>query len=172
MPVRARPVAVRPAPCDRDCSPSAVFAPPVSDDLVRRDRDSRLVGATSRHTWTSNYRMATYPELRTAPVGCHGVGAGIRPSENRSKKMVQELTHFVGGKRVPGTSDKFGDVYDPNTGEVQSRVPLADKAEPEAIIANAVDAQREWAAFNPQKRARVLMKFLQLVQLEMDSLAR
>ncbi|MGW5075987.1 aldehyde dehydrogenase family protein, partial [Rhodococcus sp. NPDC004095] len=86
--------------------------------------------------------------------------------------MVQELTHFVGGKRVPGTSDKFGDVYDPNTGEVQARVPLADKAETEAIIANAVDAQREWAAFNPQKRARVLMKFLQLVQEEMDSLAR
>ncbi len=86
--------------------------------------------------------------------------------------MVQELSHFVGGKRVPGASNKFGDVYDPNTGEVQARVPLADKAETEAIIANAVEAQREWALFNPQKRARVLMKFLQLVQEEMDSLAR
>lgn len=63
--------------------------------------------------------------------------------------MVQELSHFVGGKRVPGASNKFGDVYDPNTGEVQARVPLADKAETEAIIANAVDAQREWALFNP-----------------------
>src|SRR5690349_22825233 len=84
---------------------------------------------------------------------------------------VRELSHFIGGKRIPGASGRFGDVYDPNTGQVQARVPLADKAETEAIIANAVDAQREWAAFNPQKRARVLMKFLQLVQEEMDSLA-
>jgi len=86
--------------------------------------------------------------------------------------MVQELTHFVGGKRIPGASGRFGDVYDPNTGQVQARVPLADKAETEAIIADAERAQLEWAAFNPQKRARVLMRFLQLVQGEMDSLAR
>ncbi|TQF65731.1 CoA-acylating methylmalonate-semialdehyde dehydrogenase [Rhodococcus spelaei] len=85
--------------------------------------------------------------------------------------MVQELTHFVGGKRVPGTSGRFGDVYDPNTGQVQATVPLADKSEVEAVIADAAEAQREWAAWNPQKRARVLMKFVALVQDEMDSLA-
>ncbi|MFD4292087.1 CoA-acylating methylmalonate-semialdehyde dehydrogenase [Rhodococcus sp. NPDC058505] len=86
--------------------------------------------------------------------------------------MVQELTHFVGGKRIPGSSGRFADVFDPNTGQVQARVPLADRAETEGVIANAEAAQREWAAFNPQKRARVLIRFLQLVQDEMDSLAR
>ena len=85
---------------------------------------------------------------------------------------VRELTHFVGGKHIPGASDRFADVFDPNTGEVQARVPLADVAETEAVIANAVEAQKEWAAFNPQKRARVLMKFLQLVQDDMENLAR
>ncbi|GAB2671627.1 CoA-acylating methylmalonate-semialdehyde dehydrogenase [Nocardia goodfellowii] len=85
--------------------------------------------------------------------------------------MVRELTHFIGGRHVPGTSGNFGDVFDPNIGQVQARVPLASKAEVEAAIANAEVAQREWAAFNPQKRARVLMKFLTLVQDEMDSLA-
>ncbi|MFC9790150.1 CoA-acylating methylmalonate-semialdehyde dehydrogenase [Rhodococcus sp. NPDC127528] len=85
--------------------------------------------------------------------------------------MVQELTHFVGGKRVAGTSGKFGDVFDPNTGQVQARVPLASKSEVEAVVANAAEAQREWASFNPQKRARVLMKFVALVNDEMDSLA-
>ncbi|MGW0248946.1 CoA-acylating methylmalonate-semialdehyde dehydrogenase [Nocardia goodfellowii] len=85
--------------------------------------------------------------------------------------MVRELTHFIGGQHVPGTSGNFGDVFDPNIGQVQARVPLASKAEVEAAIANAEVAQREWAAFNPQKRARVLMKFLTLVQDEMDSLA-
>ncbi|MGX4711076.1 CoA-acylating methylmalonate-semialdehyde dehydrogenase [Rhodococcus sp. DMF-1] len=85
---------------------------------------------------------------------------------------VRELTHFVGGKHIPGASDRFADVFDPNTGAVQARVPLADVAEAEAVIANAVEAQKEWAAFNPQKRARVLMKFLQLVQDDMENLAR
>jgi malonate-semialdehyde dehydrogenase (acetylating)/methylmalonate-semialdehyde dehydrogenase len=85
--------------------------------------------------------------------------------------MVRELTHFIGGQHVAGTSGKFGDVFDPNIGEVQARVPLAGKSEVEAVIANAAEAQQVWAALNPQKRARVLMKFLALVQDEMDSLA-
>ena len=85
--------------------------------------------------------------------------------------MARELTHFIGGEHVAGTSGKFGDVYDPNTGQVQARVPLATKAEVEAVIANAEEAQKEWATWNPQRRARVLMKFLALVQDEMDSLA-
>ncbi|WP_433661968.1 CoA-acylating methylmalonate-semialdehyde dehydrogenase [Nocardia sp. CA-128927] len=85
--------------------------------------------------------------------------------------MVRELTHFIGGQHVAGASGNFGDVFDPNLGQVQARVPLASTAEVEAVIANAEAAQPVWAAFNPQKRARVLMKFLTLVQDEMDSLA-
>ncbi|KAA8879798.1 CoA-acylating methylmalonate-semialdehyde dehydrogenase [Nocardia colli] len=85
--------------------------------------------------------------------------------------MVRELTHFIGGQHVAGTSGNFGDVFDPNLGQVQARVPLASKSEVEAVIADAEAAQPVWAAFNPQKRARVLMRFLTLVQDEMDSLA-
>ena len=85
---------------------------------------------------------------------------------------IRELTHFIGGKHVAGTSGRFADVFDPNTGEVQARVPLATRAEVEAAIANAEEAQKEWAAWNPQKRARVLMHFLQLAQDNMDELAR
>ncbi|NNH70332.1 CoA-acylating methylmalonate-semialdehyde dehydrogenase [Nocardia uniformis] len=85
--------------------------------------------------------------------------------------MVRELTHFIGGQHVSGKSGNFGDVYNPSSGQVQARVPLASAAEVEAVIANAAEAQLEWAAWNPQKRARVLMKFLTLVQDDMDSLA-
>ncbi|MFJ2112107.1 CoA-acylating methylmalonate-semialdehyde dehydrogenase [Streptomyces sp. NPDC087850] len=63
-------------------------------------------------------------------------------------------------------------MYDPNTGEVQALVPLANRAETEAVIADAVNAQREWGEWNPQRRARVLMRFLQLVEREKDGLAR
>ncbi|MER8029836.1 CoA-acylating methylmalonate-semialdehyde dehydrogenase [Streptomyces bauhiniae] len=84
---------------------------------------------------------------------------------------VRELTHFVGGKHIPGTSGLFGEVYDPNTGEVQARVPLADRSETEAAITSAVEAQREWGEWNPQRRARVLLRFLQLVEQEKAALA-
>lgn len=86
--------------------------------------------------------------------------------------MVHELTHFIGGKRTPGTSGLFADVHDPNTGTVQSRVPLAGRTETETAIADAEQAQRVWGEWNPQRRARVLLKFLQLVDAERDSLAR
>ncbi|GAA3523164.1 CoA-acylating methylmalonate-semialdehyde dehydrogenase [Amycolatopsis ultiminotia] len=86
--------------------------------------------------------------------------------------MTPELTHFVGGKLVPGTSGRFADVSDPSTGAVQARVPLASAAEVTAVVDAAAEAQREWARWNPQRRARVLMKFLDLVRADEDRLAR
>ena len=76
--------------------------------------------------------------------------------------MVAELTHFIGGKHVKGTSGRFTDAFWPMTGEVASRVPLASAAEVRAAVENAKAAQPAWAATNPQRRARVLMKFLEL----------
>ncbi|GAB3741818.1 CoA-acylating methylmalonate-semialdehyde dehydrogenase [Amycolatopsis oliviviridis] len=86
--------------------------------------------------------------------------------------MSTELSHFVGGKPVPGTSGRFADVFDPSTGAVQARVPLASAAEVAGVVADAAQAQLDWARWNPQKRARVLMKFVDLVRAEEDSLAR
>lgn len=88
------------------------------------------------------------------------------------RATVRELSHFIGGKHTPGTSGSYGDVHDPNTGEVQARVPLADRVETEAAITDAAAAQREWGEWNPQRRARVLLRFLQLVEGERDALAR
>ncbi|HEY4404119.1 MAG TPA: CoA-acylating methylmalonate-semialdehyde dehydrogenase [Xanthobacteraceae bacterium] len=85
---------------------------------------------------------------------------------------MRSIGHFIGGKEVAGTSGQTGDVYDPNTGEVQARVDLADRAEVERAIAVAQAAQPAWAATNPQRRARVLFRFLELVQREFDPLAR
>ncbi len=85
---------------------------------------------------------------------------------------MREIGHFIGGKQVKGTSGRHGDVFDPNTGVVQAHVALAKKSEVEDAIANAAAAQPAWAAVNPQRRARVMMKFLELVQKDFDSLAR
>ncbi|MGI4748039.1 MAG: aldehyde dehydrogenase family protein, partial [Janthinobacterium lividum] len=85
---------------------------------------------------------------------------------------MKTLNHFVGGKAQEGTSGRYADVFDPNTGEVQARVALASKSEVEAVIANAAAAQPKWAAMNPQRRARVMMKFLELANKDMENLAR
>jgi malonate-semialdehyde dehydrogenase (acetylating) / methylmalonate-semialdehyde dehydrogenase len=85
--------------------------------------------------------------------------------------MAGELYHFIGGERAAGKSGRFGDVFWPMTGEVAARTPLASAAEVRAAVENAKAAQPRWAAENPQKRARVMMKFVQLVQRDMDSLA-
>jgi malonate-semialdehyde dehydrogenase (acetylating)/methylmalonate-semialdehyde dehydrogenase len=85
--------------------------------------------------------------------------------------MTSTLTHFIGGQHVEGTSGRFGDVYNPATGEVEKRAPLASAEELRAAVLNAKAAQPAWAAQNPQRRARVLMKFVALLHENMDSLA-
>ena len=90
-------------------------------------------------------------------------------SEDRAQPRT--LTHFIGGEPVEGASGRFADVYDPSTGQVQARVPLASAEEVDAAVARAQEAQVEWAATAPHRRARVLGRFVQLVREEMDDLA-
>ena len=78
--------------------------------------------------------------------------------------------HFIGGKHVAGTSGRTSDVFQPMDGTVRGRVALASKAELRAAVENAKAAQPAWAAMNPQRRARVLMKFNELIGRHMDEL--
>lgn len=84
---------------------------------------------------------------------------------------MKELTHYINGQRVSGRSGRFGDVFNPATGEVQARVPLASKEEFDAAVEIAAKVQPEWGAVNPQRRARVMMKFVDLLHRDMDKLA-
>jgi malonate-semialdehyde dehydrogenase (acetylating)/methylmalonate-semialdehyde dehydrogenase len=79
--------------------------------------------------------------------------------------------HFFGGSHVAGTSGRFADVFQPMDGTVRGKVALASVAELTAAVANAKAAQPAWAATNPQRRARILMKFLDLVAQNVDELA-
>ena len=84
---------------------------------------------------------------------------------------VANIGHFIGGKKVAGESGRTADIWNPTLGEVQAKVALASKAETQAAIANAAAAQPDWAAQNPQKRARVFFRFLELIQQEKQALA-
>ena len=84
---------------------------------------------------------------------------------------MREIGHFIGGKSAAGTSGRASDVYQPMTGEVVARLALASKAEVRAAVENAAAAQPAWAATNPQRRARVMMRFVDLVNQNMEELA-
>jgi malonate-semialdehyde dehydrogenase (acetylating)/methylmalonate-semialdehyde dehydrogenase len=84
---------------------------------------------------------------------------------------MRQIDHFIAGKAYPGTSGHFGEVFNPNTGEVQARVSLASAADMDMAVAAALAAQPGWAATNPQRRARVLFEFKRLVEAHMDELA-
>ena len=84
---------------------------------------------------------------------------------------VAEIGHFIGGKKVAGKGGRTADVWNPTLGEVQARVALASQAETQAAIADAAAAQPDWAAQNPQKRARVFFRFLELIEQEKQALA-
>ncbi len=84
---------------------------------------------------------------------------------------MRNIGHFVDGREAPGQSGRFGDVFQPMTGEVMAKVALASKDEVRQAVENAKSAQPAWGATNPQRRARVMMKFLELIAKEMDSLA-
>ena len=84
---------------------------------------------------------------------------------------MRDIDHFIDGSTYVGTSGRFSDVMDPNTGEVQARVQLATEGEVDKAVQAAQAAFEEWSATNPQRRARVLFEFKRLVEANMDELA-
>ncbi len=85
--------------------------------------------------------------------------------------MTTQIPYFIDGRRTAGQSGRTAEVFDPNTGLVQALVPMAGKTDVDTAVASAAKAQRDWAAFNPQRRARVLMRFIELVNEHVDELA-
>ncbi|HVG26479.1 MAG TPA: aldehyde dehydrogenase family protein, partial [Acidobacteriaceae bacterium] len=83
----------------------------------------------------------------------------------------REITHWIGGKAVAGTSGRFGDVYHPATGTVQARVPLATDAEVDAAVKAAAAAAPSWGAMPPLRRARVLFRFREIFERRLDEIA-
>ena len=80
--------------------------------------------------------------------------------------MTTQIPHFIDGQRSSRSSTRTADVLNPSTGEVQAQVLMASAADVDTAVASAVEAQKEWAAWNPQRRARVMMKFVDLVNAE------
>jgi malonate-semialdehyde dehydrogenase (acetylating)/methylmalonate-semialdehyde dehydrogenase len=81
------------------------------------------------------------------------------------------IDHLIAGGFAGGDAGRTGDVFDPNTGQVQATLRLGDKTALDAAVAAAKAAQPGWAAINPQRRARVLFRFKELLEQNMQALA-
>jgi malonate-semialdehyde dehydrogenase (acetylating)/methylmalonate-semialdehyde dehydrogenase len=94
----------------------------------------------------------------------------LSPSLPATRKL-REIHHWINGRTVTGTSGRFGDVYNPATGEVQARVTLATPAEVDAAVDAASAAFPDWAAQPPLRRARVLFRFREIFERRLDEVA-
>ncbi|WP_323119299.1 CoA-acylating methylmalonate-semialdehyde dehydrogenase [Burkholderia alba] len=84
---------------------------------------------------------------------------------------VRALHHFIGGRAVDGASDRYSDVFNPATGAVTARAPLAGAAEVDAAVAAAQAAFPAWSETAPIKRARVMFRFKALLDQHHEALA-
>jgi malonate-semialdehyde dehydrogenase (acetylating)/methylmalonate-semialdehyde dehydrogenase len=85
---------------------------------------------------------------------------------------LQTLPHWIGGKPVASRSGRAGEVTNPATGAVTKRVPFANAAEVDAAVKAAQAALPAWRDAPPLRRARVMQKFLALLQEHQKALAR
>ena len=67
--------------------------------------------------------------------------------------MTRQIHHFINGQHTAGQSTRTADVMNPSTGKVQAKVVMGTAADIDAAVAGAAEAQKEWAAWNPQRRA-------------------
>ncbi|GAA1171719.1 CoA-acylating methylmalonate-semialdehyde dehydrogenase [Nesterenkonia xinjiangensis] len=84
---------------------------------------------------------------------------------------MPELSHFIHGEHVRGTSGRHREVFNPVRGEVSSHVPLASRDEVSRAVDSAQRAFPQWSGMNPQRRGRILLKWVDLIQTHRDELA-
>ncbi|MDQ6880495.1 MAG: CoA-acylating methylmalonate-semialdehyde dehydrogenase [Pseudomonadota bacterium] len=94
------------------------------------------------------------------------------PDKSSKSAATASIEHWIGGRIVPGKSGRRADVFNPATGSVSGQVALANSAEVDAAVASAQAAFPAWADTPPIRRARVMFKFLELLNRKRDDLAR
>jgi malonate-semialdehyde dehydrogenase (acetylating)/methylmalonate-semialdehyde dehydrogenase len=110
--------------------------------------------------------------------GDEGLRAGSDPPaagrswwQDLAMKSRKKIGHWIGGKATPGTSDRFGPVYNPATGEQSAAVALASAVEVSDVVATAAAAAKEWSASSLSARAAALFRLRELVDRSADELA-
>jgi malonate-semialdehyde dehydrogenase (acetylating) / methylmalonate-semialdehyde dehydrogenase len=85
---------------------------------------------------------------------------------------MNTIEHWIGGATTTGASTRTADVWDPATGQVQAQVLLADAADVDAAVQSAKKAYESWFDVSVTRRARIMFAFRELVDRNLDELAR
>src|SRR5436190_14203961 len=97
-------------------------------------------------------------------IAFHGVEAGGSgyslpgPGRRRSERAMERISHFIGGKVVPGESGRTGPVYNPATGQQTHEVDFATEADVDRAVEAAKEAFPAWRATSLSKRSDVLFR--------------
>ncbi|TCD04836.1 CoA-acylating methylmalonate-semialdehyde dehydrogenase [Erythrobacteraceae bacterium CFH 75059] len=84
---------------------------------------------------------------------------------------MRMIDHFLAGGTAGLTPGRTHRVWNPSTGEVQAQVGLGDASLLDRAVAAARAVQPGWAQTNPQRRARVMFRFKELIEKNMADLA-
>jgi malonate-semialdehyde dehydrogenase (acetylating)/methylmalonate-semialdehyde dehydrogenase len=85
---------------------------------------------------------------------------------------LERLPLWIGGRAVPARTTRYGEVTNPATGEVIRHVPLGNAEDVDAAVRAAASALPDWRASPPLRRARILMRFRDLMEAHKKDLAR
>ena len=82
-----------------------------------------------------------------------------------------DVTHYINGERTRGESERAQRVFNPATGDSPRRLLLGERGDVDAAVASASAAFPKWSNTPPIRRARVMLKFLELMNRHRDELA-
>ena len=82
------------------------------------------------------------------------------------------IEHFIGGKQIPGSSDRKSQIFNPATGEKISEVRLASKSDLDQAVQVAKKAFETWSLKPALQRARVMFKFKELIEKNSDEITK
>ena len=83
---------------------------------------------------------------------------------------TQIINHWIDGNFQPSVSNRFGDVYNPATGAVIAKLPMGGASDLEKAVKSAKHAFHSWSTTSITKRAQLMFKFKELLELRRDEL--
>ncbi len=93
------------------------------------------------------------------------------PAEGAGRELTR-ISHWIGGRVVPGASGRSGPVFDPATGEETGRVDFATSEEVDAAVAAAKEAFPDWRQVSLSRRAELMFRVRELVHAHREEIAR
>ncbi|HEY7400687.1 MAG TPA: CoA-acylating methylmalonate-semialdehyde dehydrogenase [Actinomycetota bacterium] len=85
---------------------------------------------------------------------------------------MERISHWIGGKLVPGESGRSGPVYDPATGVQTHEVDFATAEEVDAAVDAAQEAFPGWRSTSLSRRADIMFTLRELVEEHRTDIAK